>query len=249
MPSRMKNGIVRRCGIAFAPLAIGIAFTVARAQTAGQAPAGGAQDRVAAVKQSLGSSMAALRKYEWIETTVVSMKGEEKSRKQSRCYYGADGQVEKVPVESAPEAAAKEKRGLRGKIVENKKEEVGDSIKEAMALVKSYVPPDPGRIQSAKESGRVALNPPDAQGKAQMVIKDYLKPGDSLTLQLNAATNTLAGLTVASYTDKEKDAVGLKVAMGALTDGTTYPANILLDVKSQDLSIAITNSGYKKTAS
>jgi hypothetical protein len=80
-----------------------------------------------------------------------------------------------------------------------------------------------------------------------VVIKDYLKAGDSLTLDLNAAANTLAGLTVASFTDKEKNAVGLKVSMGALTDGTTYPANIVLDIKSQNLSIAITNSGYKKT--
>jgi hypothetical protein len=55
--------------------------------------------------------MAALRTYEWMETTVVSMKGEEKSRKQNRCYYGADGKVEKVPVESAAQAPAKEKRG------------------------------------------------------------------------------------------------------------------------------------------
>jgi len=36
--------------------------------------------------------------------------------------------------------------------------------------------------------------------------------------------------------------------MGSLTDGTTYPANIVLDVESQNMTIAITNSGYKKTA-
>ena len=246
--------------MALVPLALVTHFAVAQetqapaqappAQQAApaQPPAATAQDRIAALKQSLGSSMAALRKYEWIETTVVSMKGEEKSRKQNRCYYGADGKVEKVPVESAPEAPAKEKRGVRGKVVENKKEEIGDSVKEAMALVKSYVPPDPARIQAAKEAGKAVVNPPNAQGKAQVVIKDYLKAGDSLTVDLDAAKNTLAGLTVASFTDKEKDVVDLKVSMGALTDGTTYPANIVLDVKSQKMTIAITNSGYKKTA-
>lgn len=246
--------------IALVPLAIVTHSAVAQeTQAPAQAPpaqqaapaqpaAATAQDRIAALKQSLGSSMAALRKYEWIETTVVSMKGEEKSRKQNRCYYGADGKVEKVPVESAAQVPAKEKRGVRGKVVANKKEEIGDSVKEAMALVKSYVPPDPARIQAAKEAGKVAVNPPNAQGKAQVVIKDYLKAGDSLTVDLDAAKNTLAGLTVASFTDKEKDVVGLKVSMGALTDGTTYPANIVLDVKSQNMTIAITNSGYKETA-
>ena len=44
--------------------------------------------RVAAIKQSLAQSQAALKAYEWIETTAVSLKGEEKSRTQNRCYYG-----------------------------------------------------------------------------------------------------------------------------------------------------------------
>ena len=260
MTSKKEKMIARAFLIALVPLA---ALTTraaaqetqppAQAPSAEQAapappPAATGQDRVAALKQSLASSAAALRKYEWMETTVVSMKGEEKSRKQNRCYYGADGKVQKVPVESAPAAPAKEKRGVRGKVVANKKEEISDSMKEAIGLVKSYVPPDPARIQAAKDAGKVAVNPPDAQGKVQVVIKDYLKAGDSLSIDLNAAANTLAGLTVATFTDKEKNAVGLKVSMGALADGTTYPANIALDVKEQNMNVAITNTGYKKTA-
>lgn len=253
MISKRENMIARVCLIALVPLTLISARAFAQetqppAQPAAQAPAPQGQDRVAALKQSLGSSMAALRKYEWMETTVVSMKGEEKSNKQNRCYYGADGKVEKVPVEAASAAAAKEKRGVRGKVVANKKEEIGDAVKEAMALVKSYVPPDPARIQAAKDAGKVTTSSPDAQGRVKMVISDYLKAGDSLTVELNAAANSLAGLTVASFTDKEKNAVGLKVAFGALTDGTTYPAKIDLDIKSQNMSIAITNSGYRKTS-
>jgi len=247
--------MTRLCLIALVPLAVCTLPALAQdAQPPAQPPAATATpaatgpDRVAALKQSLASSMAALRSYEWIETTAVSMKGEEKSKKQNRCYYGADGKVVKVPIEGAPAAPAKDKRGVRGKIVENKKEEIGDSMKEAIALVKSYVPPDAARIQAAKDAGKVAVNPPDAQGKVQMVIKDYLKAGDSLTIDLNAAANTLTGLTVASYTDKEKNAVGLKVSFAALADGVIYPANVALDVKEQNMNVAITNSGYKKTA-
>jgi hypothetical protein len=209
------------------------------------APAGGT-DHVAAIKQSLGKSAAALKQYQWVETTVVSIKGEEKSKTQNNCYYGADGKVQKTPVAAAPAEDSKKKRGLRGKIVENKKEDISESTKEAVALVKQYVPPDPARIQAAKDTGRLSVTPPDAKGMVAVVIKDYLKVGDSLTITVNAATDTISGLTVATFTDSAKDAVGLKVSWGSLPDGTVYVATIHLDVAAQNLAVAIENTGYKK---
>lgn len=56
------------------------------------------QERVAALKQSLAESQKALRTYQWVETTTVSMKGEVKSQKQMSCYYGADGALQKQPL-------------------------------------------------------------------------------------------------------------------------------------------------------
>jgi hypothetical protein len=181
-----------------------------------------------------------------VETTAVSIKGEEKSRTQNNCYYGADGKVQKTPVAAAPAEDSKKKRGLRGKIVENKKEEISESTKEAVALVKQYVPPDPARIQAAKDAGKLSVIPPDAKGMVAVVIKDYLKVGDSLTITVNAATDTISGLTVATFTDSAKDAVGLKVSWGSFPDGTVYVATIHLDVAAQNLAVAIENTGYKK---
>jgi hypothetical protein len=211
--------------------------------------AAGKKDHAAAVKESLQKSMAALRQYQWVETTVVSMKGEEKSRTQNNCFYGADGKVQKTPVAAPAQDEGKKKRGVRGKVVENKKEEISDATKEAVGLVKQYVPPDPAKIQAAKAAGKLTVTPPDAQGNVQIVIKDYLKAGDSLTLAANAATDRIGGVTVATFTDKAKDAVGLKIAFGAFADGTVYPAKIQLDVAAQNLAVAIENSGYKKLGS
>lgn len=212
------------------------------------APAAGTKDHATAVKESLQKSMAALRQYQWVETTAVSMKGEEKSRDQKNCYYGADGKVQKTPVAAAPAPAKDDKRsrGVKARVVENKTEEISDAVKEAIGLVKQYVPPDPARIQAAKDAGRVSVTPPDPAGQVRLVIKDYLKPGDSLTLDANAATDRISGVTVATFTEKAKDAVGLKVAFGAFADGTVYPSKIQLDVAAQNLAIAIENSGYKK---
>jgi hypothetical protein len=213
----------------------------------GQQPA--SQDRVAALKQSLQASLAALRHYEWIETTVISLKGEAKAEKQNRCYYGAEGALQKVPVEGGAEGGGKKPRGLRGRIAENKKEDLTESMQEAVALVKQYVPPDPAKVQAAKDAGRITVSPPDAQGRARVVIRDYLKGGDTLTAELDGAANRLFGISVSSYTDKEKHAVALQLSFAAFADGTLYPAKIALDVKEENLTVDIENSGYRKSSS
>jgi hypothetical protein len=200
-------------------------------------------DHVTAVKESFQKSMTALRQYQWIETTIVSLKGEEKSRTQNTCSYGPDGKVLKTPL--APKAEEEKKKGLRGKAVEKKKGEISDATKEAIALVKQYVPPDPARIGAAKTGGRVMVSTPDPAGIVRVAIKDYVKAGDSFTLEVNGATDQIAGLTVATFTEK-KDPVGLKVAFGALPDGTIHAAKVQLDVPAQDLTVTIENANYKK---
>lgn len=240
--------IVRIVGF-IAVLSFCLIWPAAAQQPAATPPADAAapkKDHVAAIKDSLQKSGAALRQYQWVETTAVSLKGEEKSRTQVSCAYLPDGKIAKTPLAAAPPPdPGKQPRGVKGKVVENKKEEISDAAKEAVALVKQYVPPDPARIQAAKVAGNVTVTPPDAGGQVKIVIKDYLKPGDSLTVDVNAATDRLAGMTVATFTDK-KDPVGLKVTWGSLPEGWVYPAKIQLDIPSQKLGIAVENSGYKR---
>jgi hypothetical protein len=204
------------------------------------------QQRVTALKQSVARDQESLRKYEWIETTVISLKGEEKSRQQKQCYYGADGALQKVTVDTSP--PPDKKRGVRGRIVARKTEELTDYMKQAVALVKTYVPPDPARIQAVKEAGKVSLDLPGA-GKGVLVnLRAYGRPGDLLSVEVDPASNRVIGLTVATYLSDAKDAVTLDVHFLSLQDGTGYPATEVLVAKAKNLSVSITNSGYRKSA-
>jgi hypothetical protein len=203
------------------------------------------QQRVAALKQSVARDQQSIRQYEWIETTVISLKGEEKSRQQKQCYYGADGSLQKVTVSASPPPA--QKRGLRGRIIENKKEELTDYMKQAVALVKTYVPPDPARIQSVKDAGKVSLALPGAGRGARVNLRDYAKPGDMLSVEVDPASNRVMGLTVATYLDDAKDTITLDVRFASLQDGTGYPATEVLVAKAKNLSVNVTNSGYRKS--
>jgi len=200
------------------------------------------QERVLALKASIAASKAILKRYEWVETTVVSVKGEEKSRRMNRCYYGVDGVEQKIPLTSPP--PARKRRGLRGRIAERKKEELTDYMKEAVALVKQYVPPDQARIQAAKDAGKVSLSPlPDK--RVRLTFTDYIKSGDSLALVVDLANNHPLEAKVSSYLEKEKDAVTLDVKFNTLPDKATYPSTITLEAKAKDLTVSVQNSGYR----
>ncbi len=202
-----------------------------------------AAERTAMLKATMASSQALLKPYEWIETTVVSLKGEEKSRLLNRCYHGADGKVQKVPLTAPP--PAKKKPGLRGKIAESKKEEMVDYMKEAVALVRLYMPPEPVLIQKAKDAGKVSISPQPGQ-RVRLTFADYLKAGDSLALDVDLANNRPLEAKVSSYLDSQKEPVTLDVRFGTLDNSATYAANVVLEAKGKNLKVTVENSGYRK---
>ena len=205
----------------------------------------GGGDQVAALKQSLQAGLAALRKYEWVETTTLSHKGEQKSTKQSQCYYGADGALQKIPI-TAEQGAGKQKkpRGLRGKIAKKKTGDMTDYMADATALVKRYVPPDPARIQAATDAGKMSIHLLAAD-KHQLQFRDYLKAGDVLSVYLDPSTNHLLGMRVSSYLGKPDDLVTLDVTMTTLSDGAMYPSGIVLVAQSKEIKVDIRNSGHR----
>lgn len=209
------------------------------------------EQRLAAFKQSLAENQKRLRGYEWVETTIISLKGEEKARKQQRCYYGADGKVQKVAIgdKPAPKEAAGGGGGRRGgrlkkQIVENKKEDIQDYMEAATALIHKYVPPQPELVQNAKDAGKMTVNPVDP-GKVRLEFTDYVVPGDRFTIDLVANANSIGAVNVNTYLEKPEDIVSLDVRFAALPDATSYPAQTTLDAKAENIRVVIQNSGHR----
>jgi hypothetical protein len=202
------------------------------------------QDKVAALKQSLAANAKLQQQYRWVETTVVSMKGEEKSRVQKQCFYGPDGKVQKQQL-TAPPPEEPAPGGMKGKIVAKKKAEISAVMKQAMALVHSYVPPDPQRIQAAKAAGNLAMVPtgPDSM---RLDLRNYVKSGDTFSLGLDTARFAIQTVSVKSYLESEKDAVTLDVTFALLRDGLSYPGNVVLNVPGQNIQVVVQNSGYQR---
>jgi len=223
------------------------------AQQPATAPgAGGTKDTVAALKASLAQGQALIRKYEWVETTIISLKGEEKARKQNRVFYSADGKLQKTPIGEAAPAKEASGGGGRGRgrgqvkqqIVENKKEDMQEYMQKAVALVHQYLPPKPELIQAAKDAGRVTPQP-QGDGRVKLEIAQYLQPGDKLSIGFDAAASHLLGVAVETYLEKKDDPVTLAVQMATLPDGAFYAAQTTLDAKAKNIRVVIQNSGYR----
>ena len=199
-----------------------------------------AQDKMNAFQQALAQNQKRLRQYRWVETTIISLKGEEKSRSVKQCFYGPDGKVQKQVISAPP--PQKMPGGLRGKIAANKKEEVTDYMNRAVNLVHQYIPPNPELIQGARASGNVSLTPGPAG--LRLDLRNFLKPNDLFSLTVDTKSLSILKANVNSYMDDPKDVVTLNVTFAFLPNGVDYPGNIVLQAPEKKIQVVVQNSNY-----
>ena len=200
------------------------------------------QQKLAAVKQSMAENKQKLRQYQWIETTQLTLKGDAKPPTKNSCAYGPDGQVQKTPIGPPPEQPSGGR--MKQKIIAKKTGEMKDYMQDVKSLFNLYVPPDPQKMQTAYQGGKLSLNP--VPGAMNLVFTDYAQPGDKMTLTFDTATKNITALNIATYMGQEKDAVKLQVQMGSLPDGTSYVQQTVLSATAKQLVVTTTNSNYQK---
>src|SRR5271169_1587385 len=91
------------------------------------------QQKLAALKQSAAENKQRLHQYQWVETMQVTYKGDAKPPSQKLCSYGANGQIQKVPIGQPQQQ--QEQSGRRGKLKEHVVEKKTDELKDYMEQV------------------------------------------------------------------------------------------------------------------
>jgi hypothetical protein len=211
----------------------------------GQAAGGDLQAKVAALKQSAAENQQKLHKYQWTETTQLTLNGNDRPATQSMCQYGPDGKVQKTPI-GPPQAQQAPSGGrLKQRVIAKKKEEMKDYMGQVKTLLAMYVPPDPQRIQQAFQQHKVSITPGGDSGVTQIVFKDYAQPGDQMTISFNSAAKKISALDVNTYMDDPKDVVTLAVHFASLPDSTNYVHDSVLNATAKKLVVTTTNSNYQ----
>lgn len=239
----MRNELVRGHGISviLCVLAAGTAFTHS---AAAQNP--DMQQRIAEVKAAMAGNKQALGRYTWTQTVTISLKGEEKKQEHFQVRLGPDGKPQKTSLDP-PSAGAPPSGGrLKQHVIAKKKEEYEDYADQIKALIEQYVPPDKDAIQQAYQKGNVALSPqPGGPGQYRLVISNYIKQGDNMTLVMDRTQKNLVSISIASYLNDPKDAVNVTVQFSAIPAGPTHVSSETIDGVSKQLTIAIQNSNYQ----
>jgi hypothetical protein len=198
---------------------------------------------VAMIKKNLVDSKEKMKLYEWVETTTVFVKGEQKSVKQKQCYYSLDGKLTKV--ETGGSEDAKKPGGIRGKVAANKKEDMTDYMKQAVNKILTYLPPDPEKIQKIYADGKISIQVLEPNNKFKLGFPDYNEAGDLLSISINKPAQKIMAVDVTTSVDKPDEKVVFNITYKDLPDGTQYAASTVLDAKAKDLKIVIENSGFK----
>lgn len=200
------------------------------------------QEKVAAVKQSMAENTQRLHGYQWVETTQLTLKGDPKPPSQDLCRYGPDGRVQKTAMSAPPPPPSGGR--MKQRVIEKKKEEMKDYLGDVKALIGMYVPPNPQRIDQARQAGKISLNP--GGGVLNLVFRDYVQPGDQMTLTFDTTSKRIVSLSVNTYMGQTKDAVTLQVQMGSLPDGTNFVQRTVLNATEKKLVATTTNSDYQR---
>lgn len=202
----------------------------------------GLQQKLANVKQAVAQNKQRLQQYQWVETTQLTLKGNDKPPSQNLCQYGPGGQVQKTPIGAPPPPPSGGR--MKQRVVAKKKGEMKDYMEDVKGLLSLYVPPDPQKMQQAYQAGKLSFNP--AGGSVNFIFKDYAQSGDQMTLTFDPAKSAVVSLSINTFMGDSKDAVTLQVQMANLPDGTSHVQQTVLNATAKQLVVTTTNSNYQK---
>jgi hypothetical protein len=203
------------------------------------------EQKLTAIKQAQAANKQRLAQYTWQETEAISLKGNVKDTKVYQVRIGADGQPQKTELSDQKAQPSGGRQGrIKAHIVENKKEEYREYGQQIGALAKQYTTPDPERLTQARQAGNISVQP--GEGSVGLVIKNYVKQGDSLTMTIDPQTHAPVSVHVNSYLNDPSDAVTILAQFAQLPDGTNHVSSVTINGVSKQLTINEQNANYQK---
>ena len=201
------------------------------------------EQKLMAIKTAQDANKAKLAQYTWTETETISIKGDVKDTKTYQVQM-VNGKAQKTLVNDQKAQSGGREGRAKERIIEKKTEEYDEYGQSISVLAKQYTTPNPQALMAAKQAGNISLQP--GSGTVSLVIKNYVKQGDSVTMTISEQTHSPVSVQVNSYLSDPKDAVTIAAQFAQLPDGTNHVASSLINGVSKQLTVNDQNSNYQK---
>jgi hypothetical protein len=202
------------------------------------------EQKLMAIKQAQAVNKQKLAQYTWQETETISIKGDVKDTKIYQVQIGPNGQQQKTEISNQQAQSGGRQGRVKERVVEKKKAEYQQYGEDIGALAKQYTTPNPEALMQAKQQGNISLQS-GGGGTINLVIKNYMKPNDSVTMTIDPQTKSPVSVEVSSYLSDPKDAVTIAANFARLPDGTNHVANTTVNGVSKQLTVNDQNSNYQ----
>jgi len=236
----MRKGSLRRFRISLTLFSLAASGTSAWLFAA-QSPE--TQQRIVEVKEAAARNKQALAQYTWVEQDTIILKGDEKKQEHFQVRLGPDGKAQKTPLDALQAAPVEHEGRLKRHIIEKKKEEYKEYADQIRSLIQQYLPPDKDMLEQAYQKGNIMVGPqPGTPGQYRVVISNYVKQGDKMTLVMDGAQKSIVNLLIATYLDDPKDAVNVNAAFSPIPGGPNHVSSETINGVSKHLTVSVQNS-------
>lgn len=224
-------------------LTVALIWTVLIGCVAAEAQNPQMEEKLMAIHQAQVANKQKLAQYTWQETESISIKGDVKDTKIYQVQV-LNGQQQKNLVSDQKAQSDGREGRLKERIIERKTEEYEQYGQQISELAKQYTTPDPDRLLQAKQQGNLSIQP--GNGTVSLVIKNFVKPDDQVTITVSEQTHAPVSVQVNSYLNDPKDAVIINAQFAQLPDGTNHVASTLINGVSKELTVNEVNSNYQQ---
>ena len=200
------------------------------------------EQKLAAIQQAQAANQQKLAQYTWQETETIAIKGSVKDTKIYQVQM-VNGQQQKTLVNNEKAQSGGHEGRMKERIIQKETEEYEQYGQQIGALAKQYTTPNPEALMQAKQQGNVSIQP--GAGTVSLVIRNYMKQGDSMTMTISEQTHSPVSLRVNSYLNDPSDAVNISAQFAKLPDGTNHVATTQVNGVSKHLTVTDQNSNYR----
>lgn len=195
--------------------------------------------------EGMAANNKQLRQYTYKQRNETYRQGELKITTLAEIHYNSMGEKVSIPIDQHQAASEVPRRGpghrMIARKIEGEEKAMRDYIERMKALAERYPGPDAGKLKEAIAKAEITTGGGTSQVRIRM--RDYVKPGDSMTMSFDQATKRPVKTEITTFLDDGP--ISVVIAFDQLHDGPNYPGKIVMTSITKQVEVRVFTYEYR----